>query len=78
MYIIFYVVPIHFTEKICSRHVRRWAGVSAHTRKKKNRDIIRKLGNVKKSQNFIELWLSVQSSSRPPKMKILSILAKNF
>ena len=35
MYIIFYVVPIHFTEKICSRHVRRWAGLSAHTRKKK-------------------------------------------
>ena len=48
------------------------------TQEKKNRDIIRKLGNVKKSQNFIELWLSVQSSSRPPKMKILSILAKNF
>ena len=35
MYIVFYVVFNYFTEKICSRHFRSWAGLCAHTRIKK-------------------------------------------
>ena len=35
MYVVFYVVFNHFTEKICPWHFCRWAGHCAHSRKKK-------------------------------------------
>ena len=40
MYVVFYVVFNRFTEKICPWHFRRWAGLCAHSRKKKSLSVV--------------------------------------
>ena len=66
-----YALPHEFPNNLCPRHVRRWAGLCAHTRKKDLASYeIRKYEETLKT-----LYKTLQPSLRP-KMKILSVLAK--
>ena len=62
MYIAFFTLYLLlYTEKISPRHVRRWAGHCAHTRKKR----IKKLRNLKKN-------LKLRGDISPPATNFLT------
>ena len=64
-----------FTEKICSRHFRCWAGFHAHTRKKKDLGDLRKLGNFKKIPEI--RGFDGEYPAVNPKAKFWRFLVKN-